>query len=209
MSGSDNAAVARLWFASADHDRKIIKAILPEQLWAGVCFHAQQCAEKSVKGMLVSLDIPFRKTHSIGDLLDLMEAQIPADLLVHMPMPEMRRAAKLDRYYLPSRYPDVQISLKTVDDSYDTEDAYDSIKKADYLYAITLEIAHSVLGQPVYPTDQRAPKPMDVPAVVRELEQFISRYGQSQSSMNISVDASDRPPEPGKPPSGKSSKPSR
>ncbi len=34
-----------------------------------VCFHAQQCAEKYLKGFLQEADIPFRKTHDLVDLL--------------------------------------------------------------------------------------------------------------------------------------------
>lgn len=35
-----------------------------------VCFHAQQCAEKYLKGRLVEANIPFKKTHDLLNLLD-------------------------------------------------------------------------------------------------------------------------------------------
>jgi len=36
-----------------------------------VCFHAQQCAEKSLKAILVFNGIPFEKIHDLGELLEL------------------------------------------------------------------------------------------------------------------------------------------
>ncbi len=36
------------------------------------CFHAQQCAEKYLKGQLQEESIPVPKTHDLGKLLDLL-----------------------------------------------------------------------------------------------------------------------------------------
>jgi HEPN domain-containing protein len=41
------------------------------------CFHAQQCAEKYIKARLQEADIPFRKTHDLGVLLDAVVAVEP------------------------------------------------------------------------------------------------------------------------------------
>ena len=38
------------------------------------CFHAQQCAEKYLKGYLQELGIPFQKTHDLVRLLELVPA---------------------------------------------------------------------------------------------------------------------------------------
>ena len=40
----------------------------------GVCFHAQQCAEKYLKALAVELDLPFLRTH---DLVILLEQLLP------------------------------------------------------------------------------------------------------------------------------------
>jgi len=56
-----------------------------------VCFHAQQCAEKYIKGFLVSLGIPFPKIHDLYQLINLVIRQEPLllelrnDLLVLNP----------------------------------------------------------------------------------------------------------------------------
>src|SRR6266699_7289308 len=44
----------------------------PEAVYEDSCFDAQQAAEKSLKGLLVHLAIPFPKTHSIADLITLV-----------------------------------------------------------------------------------------------------------------------------------------
>ena len=52
-------------------------------LYEDLCFDAQQAVEKSLKALLVRLDKPFPKTHSIGMLLKLVKetgVEIPDDI---------------------------------------------------------------------------------------------------------------------------------
>ncbi|MFB3892540.1 MAG: HEPN domain-containing protein [Phycisphaerae bacterium] len=44
----------------------------------GACFHAQQCAEKYLKGLLCELGIDFRKTHDCVELLTMLLPRYPA-----------------------------------------------------------------------------------------------------------------------------------
>ncbi len=64
----------------------------------GLCFHAQQAVEKSLKAVLISLRIPFPKTHSIRMLLDLF----PESILVHEGIEDV---AILTDYAVLARYP--------------------------------------------------------------------------------------------------------
>ncbi|KPL09722.1 hypothetical protein AMJ85_06175 [candidate division BRC1 bacterium SM23_51] len=63
------------WLVQAQSDLNLargarrIEGVLPEQ----VAFHAQQCAEKAVKAVLVARDVRFPPTHSIQMLADLCE----------------------------------------------------------------------------------------------------------------------------------------
>ena len=63
------------------------------------CFHAQQCAEKYLKGKLQEVEVPFAKTH---DLLALLAACLPKE-----PMWELlRRPLRvLNLYSVELRYP--------------------------------------------------------------------------------------------------------
>ncbi|MCL0070251.1 HEPN domain-containing protein [Dehalococcoidia bacterium] len=95
------------WLRHAYSDLEIA-CIEPSRrmLLEGLCFHAQQAAEKSLKALLVWRAIPFPKTHSIRMLLDL----IPQDLSV----PEaVQDAASLTEYAVTSRYPG---EIEPVDD---------------------------------------------------------------------------------------------
>lgn len=70
--------------------------ILPELL----CFHAQQCAEKSLKAYLVSLKIAFPKTHNIAILTELIPGYDKLPI-------EIRSSAILTDYAVTTRYPGI------------------------------------------------------------------------------------------------------
>jgi HEPN domain-containing protein len=74
---------------------KVTQGILYEDL----CFDAQQAVEKSLKAILVKLNQPFPKTHSIGILLKLIEeagVEIPKNI---------NQAKLLTAYTVDARYP--------------------------------------------------------------------------------------------------------
>lgn len=57
--------VAR-WLRYARDDLRVGETILEhEQVPRAACFHAQQCAEKAIKGSLIFLQIGYPKTHNI------------------------------------------------------------------------------------------------------------------------------------------------
>lgn len=65
----------------------------------GVCFHAQQCAEKYLKALLVEANMPFLRTH---DLVALLEQLLPL-----YPLWEVYRSdlAFLSDFAVSFRYP--------------------------------------------------------------------------------------------------------
>jgi HEPN domain-containing protein len=69
-----------------------------EMMYEGLCFHAQQAAEKSIKAVLVYLGIEYPKTHSIKWLIELLPPDIHRtdDLIV---------STKLSSYATILRYP--------------------------------------------------------------------------------------------------------
>ena len=74
----DSAAAARAWLTKAAHDLKNAEHTLllpsPECPLDTVCFHAQQCVEKSLKAYLTARQVAFEKTHDLGQLLYLCKA---------------------------------------------------------------------------------------------------------------------------------------
>lgn len=55
------------WVARAEEDYRLAQSALrrKQPLLYGVCFHAQQCAEKYLKALLVSRGRDFPKTHDL------------------------------------------------------------------------------------------------------------------------------------------------
>ena len=63
-----------------------------------VCFHAQQCVEKYLKGLLIFYSIDFPKTHNIAAILLLMPPAIRLDISPH-------DQERLTDYATVTRYP--------------------------------------------------------------------------------------------------------
>jgi HEPN domain-containing protein len=72
---------------------------LEQVYWEGLCFEAQQAAEKAIKAVLVFKGIRFRFVQDIAELLTLFEQN-------SVPVPEaVRAAAALTDYSVEARYP--------------------------------------------------------------------------------------------------------
>ncbi len=87
------------WLRYANDDLKIARMILEhEQVPRAACFHAQQCAEKTIKTSLIFLQIPFRKTHD----LELLCKELPDDWTL---AEDLGRFANLSDWAVEPRYP--------------------------------------------------------------------------------------------------------
>ncbi len=65
------------WLEHARSDLQLGRAALRTRgvLAEDACFHAQQCAEKVLKALLLQREIAFPKTHAIEVLLDLLKTK--------------------------------------------------------------------------------------------------------------------------------------
>jgi len=89
------------WTRKAESDFKTAEHILTLKRncpYDAVCFHAQQCAEKYLKALLVSRSLYFPKTHD----LRLLMQKLPADVKLEVPLEEV---VSLNRYTIEARYP--------------------------------------------------------------------------------------------------------
>jgi HEPN domain-containing protein len=90
--------LAECWLAFAREDLRMAELALAEGIFNQACFHAQQCAEKAIRGYLEGQGLPPPRTHRMADLLPML----PAGL-----MTELEDALRLlDRFYIPTCYPD-------------------------------------------------------------------------------------------------------
>jgi HEPN domain-containing protein len=71
---------------------------LSAEIYNQACFHAQQCAEKVLKAWLRYLGTLPPRTHQLSLLLALLPDEVLADLRIEITL--------LDRFYIPTRYPD-------------------------------------------------------------------------------------------------------
>jgi HEPN domain-containing protein len=87
------------WLRYAHSDLELARIIRPDEvMFEGLCFHAQQAAEKALKAVLITKDVSPPKTHNIRTLLDLLPQEIIAPR-------EIENAASLSDYAVTSRYP--------------------------------------------------------------------------------------------------------
>jgi HEPN domain-containing protein len=112
------------WFRKAESDLLVIKNNLRS---TGVpidacCFHAQQAAEKYLKGYLVSKFVIFPKTHDLQSLLNsCIEINNSFNHIIE-------QAIRLSDYAIGPRYPDVFDDL-TIDDAINAEKDAKEIKE--------------------------------------------------------------------------------
>lgn len=86
------------WWEQAGRDREHAESSLRDAHYEWACFAAQQSAEKSVKALILALEgEPWG--HLITDLLHAVTAKMP------VPPEAMESAQRLDKHYIPTRYP--------------------------------------------------------------------------------------------------------
>jgi HEPN domain-containing protein len=98
MSGTTDP---RAWAARAEEDYLLAQSALRRKkpLTSGACFHAQQCAEKYLKALLVRAGQPFPRVH---DLLALQDLCMQNGVLVSV---EPDQLDLLSSYAVRVRYP--------------------------------------------------------------------------------------------------------
>jgi HEPN domain-containing protein len=97
----ENSGTVRQWIEKAEHDITNAEHTLTLRKncpFDTVCFHAQQCAEKYLKALLVSRSIPFPKTHDLRILMQLVPKEVKLGLRMNEVLP-------LNRYTVEARYP--------------------------------------------------------------------------------------------------------
>ena len=69
------------WVTKAEGDFAVMEReckVQDKANYDGICFHAQQCAEKYLKARLCEADIPFSKIHDLVSLLEQVLVVEPA-----------------------------------------------------------------------------------------------------------------------------------
>ena len=101
----------KAWFLKADRDLLTIDHEFSSSnpVLETICFHSQQAVEKYLKGYLIFLDIPFRKTHELGELVTTIENKDKEISKLKLEVDQ------LTGYAVEIRYPDDFIELSVID----------------------------------------------------------------------------------------------
>ncbi len=125
---------AERWLTEAHTNRRTVRALFEQGLYSQCAYHCQQTAEMALKAILYNAGMrPFG--HSLTDLLDTIE-----ELGVAHPDADVQEAAaKLNRHYIDSRYPDAMKDIAPT--GYYTQNmAEQTIEWADLILRFALNI---------------------------------------------------------------------
>ena len=87
------------WLREAHAEFRAARDLLRGGHWSWCCFTAQQAAEKALKAICEHVRMP-HFGHNLNVLRQAIEAQAT------VPEPVRQACARLNRYYIPTRYPD-------------------------------------------------------------------------------------------------------
>ncbi len=113
------------WLLQAEEDLKSARVLRVAQLYPASCFLAHQSAEKAFKAILVAYG-DLVQSHALSDLKPSVEALLTDG----RPLPALVGVARLDRYYLGTRCPEVLPEGATAKSVFDVQDADEAIGTA-------------------------------------------------------------------------------
>lgn len=129
MSTDKDRYEAGRWLETAEEDHAAAKSLLQQGHFSHACFFAQQSGEKAVKALWFALgEDPWG--HSVQKLI----AEIPDGRVLKCMDSMIEKGALLDRYYIPTRYPNGLPDL-TPGKAYFKSDAEQSIVVAREIIA--------------------------------------------------------------------------
>ena len=137
MSLSKSQHEADRWWLTAKEDLEAAKIMSAAGKFSHACFLAQQSAEKALKALWFASDHdPWG--HSIQKLV----MEFPKQTIFNVRNDWIMYAAYLDKFYIPSRYPNGLPDL-TPGQVYISQDAEQAIEKAEFFLAETRKLIKS------------------------------------------------------------------
>src|SRR2546425_9869484 len=118
----------REWISKAEGDWAIAQREVraADPVWDGICFLAQQCAEKYIKAFLEEQTIVLQKTHDLVGLVDLSSGLLPE-------LDPLRpQLAHLSTVGIAARYPGVQADQQAADEALKTAEEVRTIVRAKF-----------------------------------------------------------------------------
>jgi HEPN domain-containing protein len=124
----NNLEEAKRWLNEAEKDLEAAKVLKEKELFHLSCFHSEQAAQKALKSYLYFKGERFIFINSVGKLA-LTSVEFDEEF-----RKILRNAEKLDRYYIPTRYPDALAFPAVPSESYNIEDAETALNDANLIF---------------------------------------------------------------------------
>ena len=126
MSAEKLLVQSERWFATAQDDFQTAEILLKNGKFAQCCFYSQQAGEKALKAVYYRFD-----EEPWGHSLVKLAKELTVDEGLVRELSELSRELReLDRYYIPTRYPD-GLPGTIPAEAYGTSDAESAIIAAD------------------------------------------------------------------------------
>ncbi len=133
----DRVEGAKRWLKEAEKNLEAAVILKDRELFHLSCFHSEQCSQKALNSYLYFKGERYITIRSVGKLaLKAMEFDKEFNEILIV-------AERLDRYYIPMRYPDALAFPAVPSESYHVEDAEQAIKDANLI----LNLVKSKVGQ--------------------------------------------------------------
>ncbi len=131
----DSGETARQWLRQAEHTLEVTQALYEHHFWSDVCFMAEQTAQLGLKSFLYSQGSRFIPFHAIQELArDCAQRDAAFEPVVEM-------GKVLDRYYIPTRYPDALPAPAVPFESFTEADARQALDFAHQVVTLVQEKA--------------------------------------------------------------------
>ena len=126
MSRSNSQYEADRWWLTAQEDLEVAKTLHEAGKFSHACFISQQCSEKAMKALWLSID-----SDPWGHSIQKLVMQFPRQNVLEDLQKWLTSAAYLDKFYIPTRYPNGLPDL-TPGQVYSSQDSKEAIEKASF-----------------------------------------------------------------------------
>jgi HEPN domain-containing protein len=134
MSQSKSQYEAERWWLTAQEDLEVAKALHEAGKFSHACFLSQQSSEKAMKALWLSID-----NDPWGHSIQKLVMQFPQQHMLPNIQNWLDYAAYLDKFYIPTRYPNGLPDL-TPGQVYISQDSAQAIEKASFFLEETRKL---------------------------------------------------------------------